>query len=87
MNSFTSYLYAKPSLLEGISRLIDLGNTLQVYNTSPSDNQADALALYSDWLTVGNDLRNAMSQYENEYSQIEDDLMKQAHEALKIAYL
>ncbi|MDY6785229.1 MAG: hypothetical protein SW833_22230 [Cyanobacteriota bacterium] len=60
MNKLTSYLYARPSLLEGIARLLDIGGTLSEYNTSE---QADALAIYSDWLVVGDDLRKVLRSY------------------------
>lgn len=49
MNKLTGFLYARPSLIEG--------NTLQVYNSSLSPEQADFLALSSDWYVIGDDLR------------------------------
>jgi len=58
----TSMLYARPSLVEGVSRILDLGGTLSVYNCSPSPEEADFNALYSDWYAVGDDVKTAMSQ-------------------------
>ncbi|QKQ75565.1 hypothetical protein [Nostoc sp. TCL240-02] len=63
MDILSSYLYARPSLIEGVARMVDFGNTLQVYNTSLSSEQADYLALLSDWAVVGNDLKKAMAEY------------------------
>ena len=40
------------------------------------------MALYSDWLAIGNDLTNAMNQYEDIESQVGEELMQQACEAL-----
>jgi hypothetical protein len=82
MNMLSSYLYARPSLIEGVARIFDFGNTLQVYNTSLSPEQADYLALLSDWRVVGNDLRNAMAEYRELESQINNTLIAEAREAL-----
>ncbi|ACK67405.1 hypothetical protein PCC8801_3437 [Rippkaea orientalis PCC 8801] len=82
MNKLTGFLYARPSFAEGIARLIDFGNTLQVYNTSFSDEQADFLALASDWYVLGDDLRNAMNHYNDLCSQATDELLQQAREEL-----
>ena len=84
MHLSTSYLYARPSFVEGVSRLIDFGNTLQQYNISLNHNQADALALYFDWLAIGNDLTNAMNQYGGIEFEVGDELIQQACKALKL---
>lgn len=57
MNDRTGFLYARPSFIEGVARLMDVGGTLNEYNRSASDEQADARALRSDWYAVGDDLR------------------------------
>ena len=67
------YLFARPSALEGIARLMDFGGTLDEYNTANSPQQADTLALWSDWLAVGDDLRAAFGAFEAEYA---DELAK-----------
>lgn len=64
MNKFTSFLYARPSFAEGVARLVDFGNTLQEYNTSLSDQQADFLAIAADWRVVSDDLRSVMSGFD-----------------------
>lgn len=53
-------LFAKPSFIEGVARVLDLGGTLNDYNFSRSGALADAHAVESDWVTVGVDLRNAV---------------------------
>ena len=57
-------LFAEPSFTEGMARVLDLGNTLQIYNVSETENQADIEALRNDWRAVGNDLKISISQYE-----------------------
>ena len=56
----TDYLFARPSFLSGIAGLADLAGTPHAYNRWPTPAEADAWALYSDWVAVGNDLRAAM---------------------------
>jgi hypothetical protein len=70
MNDFSQLLFARPSFAEGVARIIDLGNTLNQYNFSSTPGEADAIALKSDWMVVGQDLQLAMSEY--------DDLENQA---------
>ena len=60
----SSVLAAEPSVIEGVARLMDFGGTLQQYNDSDTENEADARALGNDWDTVGNDIRVSISQYE-----------------------
>jgi hypothetical protein len=49
------FLAARPSFLEGASRLVDFGNFLNEYNRSLSPGQADQIALTLDWRQVGAD--------------------------------
>lgn len=60
----TFHLFAKPSFIEGIARCIDIGATLQIYNESKTSREADFIALFNDWLTVGDDIRAAIKKYE-----------------------
>lgn len=62
--SITNRLFAEPSFVEGMSRVVDLGATLQEYNTSETEHQADIEALRSDWQTVGKDLKVSIKKYE-----------------------
>lgn len=53
-------LYAEPSFLEGMARVLDLGGTLEVYNTSANEALADLNALRSDWRALSEDFRHAI---------------------------
>ena len=59
----TDFLYARPSFLEGASRVLDVGATLQIYNRSMTPEEADAWALYKDFKAVGVDLRHAAEEF------------------------
>ena len=56
-------LYANPSTIEGIARVVDLGATLQEYNTSMTEEQADFKAIRNDWRAIGDDFRFAIKKY------------------------
>ena len=55
------FLMARPGFLEGMSQVLDLGDTMTAYNHSPDGEQADHAALWADWELVANDLRQAAS--------------------------
>lgn len=57
--SFTNILYSRAGYVKGAMRILDLGRTVNNYNYSETSSEADYKALSADWLTVGNDLRNA----------------------------
>lgn len=52
----TTFLFAKPSFLEGLARTIDLGATIDEYNSSLTQEQADLIAIRNDWETIGEDI-------------------------------
>ncbi len=62
----SSKLFSNPSLIEGISRILDIGNTINIYNDSRTELEADLKALHRDWYIVGNDLRCSIEKYEQE---------------------
>jgi len=64
----TDFLYARPSVLEGIGRNIDLFGVLNYYNISQNGEEADNTAIANDLLAVYTDLYNA---YSNTICQIE----------------
>jgi len=66
--SGTFRLFARPSFLEGIARLVDLGGTLQIYNGNRTPQEADWLSLQSDWHMVGHDIREAIIEFEERVS-------------------
>ncbi len=83
MNPYFGFLFARPSFVEGVARALDLCGTLQEYNSSPSPEQADALALGADWRVVGADLLRAMDELSEEHKvAINADLMAKARAAL-----
>ncbi|MCE9629551.1 MAG: hypothetical protein K8S94_02360 [Planctomycetia bacterium] len=59
MGEFSTFLFARSSFLEGVGRVLDLGNTMTVYNSSPSAELADARALLADRLALAMDSMTA----------------------------
>lgn len=59
---YSRFLFARPSAVEGVARLLDFGNMLDTYNFSPTAEKADTCALYADWCAVGDDLRAALQR-------------------------
>lgn len=68
-NTPTFRLFARPSFLTGVARMLDPVGALNQFNTSPSDEAADRRALRSDWDAVGDDIRMAMEEIDRELSQ------------------
>ena len=60
MGQYSSNLFAEPSFLEGMARVLDLGNTLNEYNRCLTGEMADYYALLGDWRTVGDFLQQGM---------------------------
>jgi len=56
-------LFALPSFFGGMGRAIDLGATMQEFNTEATDDEADYYSLLSDWQAVGDDLRVSTRKY------------------------
>ncbi len=57
------YLFSNPSFLSGMGRVLDLGSTLNEYNSMPHEGIADYFAVQSDWRAVGDDIWSAISEY------------------------
>ncbi|MBI3922628.1 MAG: hypothetical protein HY318_14490 [Armatimonadetes bacterium] len=86
MGTYSDMLFARPSFIEGVARLMDLGCTLQDYNRSLTPEEADFLALRSDWCAVGNELRLAMQQAEDELDQpFAESIVEEARALLESA--
>lgn len=66
MNDYSDLLFARPSFLEGVARVLDLGSTLNEYNCSMTPEQADQLALRSDLQRIGSDARCVALKWEPE---------------------
>lgn len=72
---------ARPSLVEGMARVLDIGGTLNQYDAEdwmeiyremrarrlarPTGPEAQAEAIRQVWLTVGQNIRDAMGYYED----------------------
>ncbi|MFA7421954.1 MAG: hypothetical protein WCZ90_19885 [Melioribacteraceae bacterium] len=50
----------KPSFLDGFARVLDLSGSLNIYNDSQCEEEADIKALRSDWEAIGKDLGAAI---------------------------
>ena len=66
MSDYTTFLFARPSFAEGMGRILDFGNTLAEYNTSPSGEEADCRAFWADWAAIGCDLHHVKQAYDVE---------------------
>jgi hypothetical protein len=56
-------LFAQPSFLEGLARLIDVGGTLNEYEHMVSPEEANFLAIEADWEAVGEDIVAAIEKF------------------------
>jgi len=67
MNRLPSdFLFSRMSFLTGAGSVLALFGNYYAYNQSSTDAEADALALYSDWLNTGNDIRVAIAKVRSE---------------------
>lgn len=64
----TGRLFATPSLITGMAKILDIGATFDVYNTDPTPKEADYWSILSDWYAVGDDLRYALTDYQTQLS-------------------
>jgi hypothetical protein len=62
-------LFASLGFFEGMGRVLDLGSTMLAYNDSSTPEEADARAIMSDWMEVGQDLDTAVRNYGEKFSQ------------------
>ncbi|MDR0248724.1 MAG: hypothetical protein LBI44_03560 [Oscillospiraceae bacterium] len=65
-SNYATFLFANIGFMNGLARVLDIGDTLSMYNYPPSGEAADYKAMKADWLQVGDDLRFAMEMYANE---------------------
>lgn len=66
---YATLLFATPSFYEGVGRVVDLGGTLTEFNRSGTVEEADRVALASDWAAVGADLRVACAAAQGAHEQ------------------
>jgi hypothetical protein len=62
----SDFLFARPSFVEGLARMVDVSNSLNTYNVSRSGDEADARAIHQDWKALGHDIRVALEQLSSE---------------------
>jgi hypothetical protein len=62
----SDFLFARPSFVEGVGRILDLGGSLNAYNRSNTEAEADARAVLGDWSAVGHDVHVALEQLDPE---------------------
>ncbi|QTX33237.1 hypothetical protein KAR29_04910 [Aminithiophilus ramosus] len=60
----SDFLFATPSFLRGMASVLDMGDTLSVFNTTDTLNDADSRATAADWQAVGQDIRKALKEYQ-----------------------
>jgi hypothetical protein len=65
----SDFLFARPSFVEGVARMVDFGGSLNTYNTAPTGEEADARAMYEDWEALGADLKAALEQLRSEVNE------------------
>ena len=65
MGDMSSFLFANPSAIEGAARIFDFGNNLFVYNSSPTEIEADEIALTMDYHAICRDLNSANEEHES----------------------
>ncbi len=65
------FLFARPSFLGGAAHILDFGNTLFVYNYSPTPAVADYIAMKNDWVVVGDDLWQALKEVADEEPELQ----------------
>lgn len=56
----TFILFAVPKFIYGLARSLDIGGTFDEYNTCDSAEEADYVAISSDWKSVGRDIKFAL---------------------------
>ena len=60
----THSLFARPSFLRGMARVVDLGGSVNrgAYNSMLTPGEADARALRGDWQMVARDIASAFGE-------------------------
>ena len=62
----TDFLFAQPTFLTGIGRLVDLFEVFDDYNHSRTEAEADARGLYADFRITGEDIVRALQSAKDE---------------------
>lgn len=70
----SDFLFARPSFLSGIARVLDLWGRFDRYNESRTPEEADVTALVSDWIIIGRDLEEAFRKVLAEHPELVEEL-------------
>jgi len=62
----SDFLFAQPSFASGAARVFDFFGQFDEYNRSDTPEEADAKAIASDWIVVGQDIADAIEQNDSE---------------------
>jgi hypothetical protein len=62
----SDFLFARPSFIEGVGRILDVSDSLNTYNLSRNGAEADVRAIYGDWRAVGHDMKKALENLRNQ---------------------
>ena len=62
-STYAGLLFSQPTFLSGAARSLDLGGVFNSYNYSPSPDEADRMAIASDWYAVGADLLVSLRRF------------------------
>jgi len=60
----SDFLIAEPNFSSGIGRLLDWYGLYDSYNVSRNGCEADTKAMFADWRIVGQDINDAMLEFE-----------------------
>jgi hypothetical protein len=60
---YSNFFFTRPSYLEGVGRVIDTAGVLNQYDSVLTPEEADALAMRSDWAAVGADIAAGIREY------------------------
>src|SRR5215211_402050 len=80
--NYSYRLFAKPSFVEGMARIIDIDSTLNVYNENNTPDEADFEALYSDWKSVGDDIAKSIINYYEQSSEHREHTSQRRHTSI-----
>ena len=61
--SLSQYYFHIPSFLSGVASVLDVGGTFNVFNQVESPEEADHIAIKSDWAIIGKDMEKAFSDF------------------------
>jgi len=55
-----------------MARVLDLCGLFDSYNQSPTTEEADAIAMYLDWRTTGEDISDAILEFQKDLSEAQN---------------